>query len=166
MPCASCLLLLSLVGEFYAYPVIFLRQLIIYQEAIIGVQIQVKPNSELMIIQRRQTMKDVTTVIHFTPLKSIWTAKEGKREVTCHLLARMSRIHSENSESTLNKRFPCNVVRTEPALWGTRLHQQTGCTLWFLRLWTMVWDLIYLANSLIVCKGNLKDKEVSCNGEI
>lgn len=71
MPCASCFLFLSFVREFHAYPVIFLRQHISYQESIIRVQNQVKTNSQLMIIQDRQTMKDVTTVIHFTPFKSI-----------------------------------------------------------------------------------------------
>lgn len=67
MPCASRCLLVSLVEEFYAYPVIFLKHRKTSQEAKIRVQIQVKPNSELMIIQSRKTRKDVTTDINITP---------------------------------------------------------------------------------------------------
>lgn len=134
MPCASCCLLVSLVREFYIYPVIFLRQLKTYQEAKIRVQIQVKPNSELMIIQSRQTRKDVTTDMHTIPFNLIQIVKKGTSEEKKDLLifyffpffTWLTRVHPENSDSR-----PNGWVHALLAGWGTctRLHQQAGCTL-------------------------------------
>lgn len=132
MPCASCCLLVSLVREFYTYPVIFLRQLKTYQEAKIRVQIQVTPNSELMIIQSGKTRKDVTTDTHIVPFNLIQIVKKGKRKDNKDLLIFysspslmwMTRVHPEYSDSIWMASMQCcqggipGYTNSQPVLWG------------------------------------------------